>query len=424
VRVPSKRAVVTNRMDALAKVAGRFEKWSPATEVLTRVKIVKTRFVQLNRATRLGGWPLQRIVLVHGPSGHGKTVLSHGIGQSFLEADGFYGFIDAEMTTPEDWITKLMGEELARHPGFVAMRPLSYEEVVAGVREFCLTIQEARDEGEIPESTPALVVVDSVRKLVPENLLAKILAEKGGVDGASGRGAMMKAALNGQWMDELVPLAYRANASILLIGRESENVEKKNEYAPDYKVQGGRAIYFDSSLVMRVSRDGWTEVGKTKDKPGTIIGERHRVRIVKTKLAALEGRHTDCMFYTSNGVMFPEGFDSCYDTLEIAKRLRIIEQEKGKGAHAYKGETIGKSEIEALKYLHAHPLVLAEIQESLVLGEGEVPSEAEEEAEAHDAAQPKEGDDPRLSAKPLREQLASAPPPATAPKTTRKKVTP
>jgi RecA/RadA recombinase len=408
----------TNRLEAFARVAGRFEKWQPATQVLTKVKIVRTRFPQLNRATRLGGWPLQRIVLVHGPSGHGKTVLSHGIGQSFLEADGFYGFVDAEMTTPEDWITKLMGEELAHHPGFVAMRPLSYEEVVEGVREFCVKIQEARDSGEIPESTPALVVVDSVRKLVPENLLAKILKEEGGVDGAKGRGAMMKAALNGQWMDELVPLAYRANASILLIARESENVDKANKYSPDYKVQGGRAIYFDSSLVMRVERDGWTEVGKTKTGPGQIIGERHRVRIVKTKLSALEGKYTDCFFYTSNGAMFPEGFDQAYDTLEVAKRLRIIEQEKGKGVHAYKGEIIGRSEIEALKYLHAHPLELAAIQESLILGEGEVPEEAEAEALAHDAARPAPEDDPRLTAKPLREQLAassSQPPPAPVP---------
>ena len=71
-RKPSKKTV-KQRLDAVGAVAKRFTSWRPATEVLTRVEAQPTIFVQLDEATRVGGWPIQRFGLVHGESGHGKT---------------------------------------------------------------------------------------------------------------------------------------------------------------------------------------------------------------------------------------------------------------------------------------------------------------------------------------------------------------
>ena len=61
------------RLSALAGVAGRFKKFRPAREVLTLVKAVPTRFPQFDHATRVGGLPIERFMLLHGPSNHGKT---------------------------------------------------------------------------------------------------------------------------------------------------------------------------------------------------------------------------------------------------------------------------------------------------------------------------------------------------------------
>jgi RecA/RadA recombinase len=210
-----------DRLDAVGKVAGRLTTWRPATEVLTRVEAQPTIFVQLDEATRVGGWPIQRFGLIHGPSNGGKTALCVGLGKSFLQAGGFFAFIDAEMTTPADWLQKLMGE-YASSPGFVAARPRNYEAAVDGVREFAETIANARAAGELPEESTGLIVVDSIRKLVPERLLAKIMkhgaeGDKGSIDGAGGRAGQMRAAINAQWLDELVPLLYHTRCAMIFV---------------------------------------------------------------------------------------------------------------------------------------------------------------------------------------------------------------
>ena len=139
---------------------------------------------------------MQRIALIHGPSNHGKTIFSLGLGLSFLEAGHFFAYVDAEYTTPETWLQQLMAEQ-ANNSAFVAMRPKSYEEVVKGVRRVVETVHNAVKAKELPLGTGVFVVVDSIRKLVPKALLEKLLKGDGGIDGAKGRAAMMKAALNG-----------------------------------------------------------------------------------------------------------------------------------------------------------------------------------------------------------------------------------
>lgn len=375
----SKRSEIADRLGAISRVAERFEAWRPAAEVLTRVRVVPTIFAQVNRALRTNGWPLQRIGLIHGPSSHGKTTFAHGLGLSFLRADGFYGFIDAEMTTPEDWLVKLMSEEFARHPGFVSLRPKSYEQTVAAVRDFCDVISQARDKGELPEDTPAIIVLDSLRKLVPDRLMENILKGKGGVDGQGGTGAMYRAALTGQWLDELVPLMHHSKTAFVIIARESQNTQKQNKFDPDWRLQGGNAPFFDSSTVARITRDGWVKHGEQ------VLGESHRVRIYKTKVAALEGKATDCWFHTSNGAASPEGFDLARDAFDLAVRLQIIER-PNKTTYSYKGEVMGRGEHQAIAYLARDPDLLLELNGKFVLGEGEVPAEAEAAAEAADAA--------------------------------------
>jgi len=170
---------LNDRLERMASVARRFAAFRPATEVLTKVRSVETRFVQVDRATRVNGWPIERIATVHGPSNHGKTTFCHGLGLSFLERGHYYGFIDAEYTSPEKWLSEMMGAR-ASHPGFVAMRPTSFEQTVDGVRQFVETIGEARDKGELDEDTSAVLVVDSIRKLVPDRLIEKIAKEGAG----------------------------------------------------------------------------------------------------------------------------------------------------------------------------------------------------------------------------------------------------
>jgi recombination protein RecA len=350
------RQKVSERMKGMAAVASRFAAWKPATEVLDRVTAQPTIFPQFDVATRVGGWPLRRVGLVHGPSGHGKTAFVLGLGLSFLKANSFFAYVDAEYTTPEDWLQKLMQQQAA-NPGFVAMRPNDYEEVVVGVRELVNTIAKARNAGELDPGTSSLIVIDSLRKLVPANLLTKMLKGKDGMDGAKGRAAMMKAALNAQWLDELTPLLYHTNSTLVFIARESENPDP-SVFAKSYKVGGGTAVLYDSSLGIRIVREGYVPLNAEPGSP--MVGERHRVEIHKTKVGGREDKVVKCHFHTSNGYITPLGFDRARDVFEMGVEAGIIQQ-KGSWFSTDEGK-LGQGAHTVVKALHNDQALLYSIE--------------------------------------------------------------
>lgn len=323
----------SERLAALAAVAGKFSKWKPGTEVLTSVKSQPTIFPGVDKATGIGGWPLQRVVVVHGPSSHGKTALMHGVGLSFLRAGSIYALIDAEHTTPKEWIQQLMGAEFASHPGFRALRPKTYEETSDAVRELLEGLATAKDKGELPSDTSALIVVDSIRKLLPQNLGKKLKAKGAtveGVDGMRGRAGQIRAKMNAEWLDELVPSLYHANASMTFISREYEAQTDPRDMprqdagiGMEFKVSGGKALVFEASLMCRVTRN-WVYEGSKENK--IVVGEKCTVRVEKTKVAGHEGKVTEGAFHISNGVRTPAGFDRARDVFELAVSEGAIQQ--------------------------------------------------------------------------------------------------
>lgn len=347
-----KRGEQADRLAAISAVAKRFSAFQPASEIFTEVKSVQTIFPQIDVATKCGGFPIERVSLVHGPSNEGKTVMAIGVGKSFLLRDHFFGFVDAEFSTPVSWLNTLMGGYV-NHPGFVAMHPTSFEKTRDSVKEFLETIAEAKDKGDIDKHTSALVVVDSIRKLVPERLMEALKkdAEKVGLDGMSGRGAQYKAALLAQWLDELVPLIYHTNAAILLITRETEK-PNAGPYEQQYVISGGKAPIYESSLVARITRNFVKEGDDT-------VGERHTVRIWKTKIGSKEGKYVDGHFHTSNGSKSPAGFDISRDILEMSLDCGIINKKAGKhwftraNGRFGEGEMLGDSEAETVQAIRA-----------------------------------------------------------------------
>lgn len=337
------------RTASLARVAGRMKSWRPARQVLTRVLSVPTIFPWLDYATRVRGFPTQRICVVHGPSAEGKTELALGLGLSFLMRGHFFLHVDAEYTTPATWLDGLMCGYVDS-PLFLAKRPETYEQTVDAVREFLKTIIAAKAAKEIPADTSGLIVIDSLRKLTPENFIAKIAKqgsagkEGAGVDGMKGMGAAVKAAMNANWFDELTPLLYRSGCAMLIIARESENRDKGNGI-PDWKLTGGRAVLFEGSLMMRVERF-WETVGTYPNKE--TIGERHDVSIYKSKVAGKDDREEVFTFWTSNGKVAPEGFDQARDLLELGLVLEVV---KASGAWFSYGSVRWQGKEKAVKRL-------------------------------------------------------------------------
>lgn len=351
---------------ALSAVSSAFKAFRPAREVLKRVRAVPTRFAQLDHAVRVGGFPIERFSLVHGPSNEGKTMFMIGLMDSFLTRDHFVLFVDAERTTPVQWAESLMGS-MVDHPGFFADRPVSYEDTIANVRNFLNTVAELRAKNKVHEDTSALVVVDSLRKLVPSDLMKEILkseADGANIKGGRDRGAQLKAKMNSAWCDELVPLLEHANAGFIAVAREMQDPDADmwaKKFGNDYKVGGGSSIYYDASLVMRIERAKWITDGEGRDR--LTYGEQHRITIKKTKVAGKDDKTAVCFFHSSNGVLIPAGFDRARDVLDLAERFGIVE--KRGSVYSYNGEKISSGQHNVVKILSASPEHLAMIEKDV-----------------------------------------------------------
>lgn len=391
-----------DRLGAMASVAEQFKSkgWRPARETLKRVQAVPTIFPDFDYRVKVGGLPIARITTVHGPSNHGKTLSVLGFIRSFLARDHFAAYVDAEMTTPIDWCEKMMGP-LANHPGFVAVRPRSYEETDDQVRHFCNTVGEARAKGRVPQDTTGLVVVDSIKKLVPDRLFKLLMRDaeaktgkdsrKVGLDGMGGRAGQYKAALNSQWLDELVVLLHETNTALVLIAREYDDEmadQRDRQFGNNWKVAGGKSLIFDASLAIRVTRQSWLYQGSDQNKQ--VIGERHRMLVHKTKVAGKQDREIECHFHSSNGALVPEGFDTARDLLEVALEFQMIRRD---GSWLTWGKRRFNGDVQFVQKLTADPEALAELDAQVRAGFGieDDPMSEEKEAEPPVRARRKAG---------------------------------
>lgn len=305
-----------------AEAAGKIEGWAPASEVIDVVSSVRTCFPDFNRATTTGGLPVRRLHTVFGETHGGKSAFVLGLVRSFADVGYLAGYIDAEHSLERSFVSNLV-TDLNQRPNFLARRPRTYEETIDAAGRF---LNKSIEVGKRYPDHRCILVVDTINKLVPENELKRLLKE-GGKELAKGHQGMLRAALNQAWLDQLTPLIYKAECSLVLVTQE--RIEKSSEFGkPDtHKPKGGQALTFDASIVARVSKGYPVFLGQEK-KNDQICGFAHRVRITKSKVGRMDGRYTDCAFHTSNGRLVPAGLDIARDAVLVGKRLGLV---KGDG---------------------------------------------------------------------------------------------
>jgi len=368
VRRPAADREAASKLKALGSVAQRLGGFKPAHSVLVNVRAVPTIFPWVNVVSQVGGWPTARFTLLHGESGDGKTEFALGLGLSFLMRGHFFAHVDAEQTTPFDWPLMLMGEH-AKLPTYVAMRPKTFEETRSEVRRFCEVIAKARAEKEIEPETSALILVDSIRKLVPKNIWDELTKETEGkqargrngkakvrgVDGMGGRAAQIKAALNAAWLDELIPLLAQTDCAMACIARETIDDEG------DVKIGGGKALIYDSSMRVRIERDSYITNGKDGAEQ-VLYGEKRAVVVHKTKVAGREEKWPTAYYHSSNGKLegVPAGFDRPRDVLELALERKAVEVSGSWISFA--GERLGQGVNKVVQVLHSRPDLTARVE--------------------------------------------------------------
>lgn len=311
------RGEVVSKRSALAKIAERFK--SPkACDLFEEVESIPTDLIQMDHALRVGGCPVGRVGIIHGPTHEGKSFLALLLAKSFVSRGHFGLYADAERTMSSTWMREVLTREVFESEFFRGEKPDTYEATVLAVRSYCKLIVEARSEGAVDPNTRGVAIIDSLRKLVPEGSFDMMAKDKS--DAFVGRGAQRQAQLNAAWMDEVVPLMDRSKVQLFIIGREIEDVNAdqwSKQFGNDWKIGGGRSVPLDSSLCMRVTRT-WVKEGET------VVGEKHKVTVWKSKISGKDDKVTKWYFYTSNGVAYEAGHDKARDLLELAEFLEVV----------------------------------------------------------------------------------------------------
>lgn len=240
-----------------------------------------------------GGFPLGRIINLHGPESGGKSTLATYIAgelQRLRPTKKAVAYLDFERTFEKTFAEKLgLNTDTDR---FVLIRPENGEEGFTILEELVRT-------GEI-----GLVILDSDATMPSKN---QIVDEYGKADFGAGAKLMASA------LRKFNPILDKFQASMFVISQERDNTAAAGGYGPDFKATGGKAIKFYASNRSRVQR-----IDYIKDK-GIVTGIQMRVKNEKNK-AGIPFR--EAMLSLS----FETGFNTQNEYMDFIISLGICEQ--------------------------------------------------------------------------------------------------
>ncbi|OGG26401.1 recombinase RecA [Candidatus Gottesmanbacteria bacterium RIFCSPLOWO2_01_FULL_39_12b] len=216
------------------------------------IEVISTGAMALDMALGIGGVPKGRIVEIFGPEASGKTSVVLSIISEAQKSGGVAAFIDAEHALDPIWAEKI-GVKL---DDLLVSQPDTGEQAL----EIAETL--------IRSGGIDVVVIDSVAALVPR---AEIEGEMG--DSMMG----LQARLMSQALRKLTGAISKSKTVAIFTNQLRQKIGIM--FGNPETTPGGLALKFYSSIRMDIRK---IETLKDGDKA---IGSRHRVRIVKNKVA-------------------------------------------------------------------------------------------------------------------------------------------
>ncbi len=216
------------------------------------IEVIPTGSLALDIALGVGGVPRGRIIEIFGPEASGKTTVTLSIIAEAQKAGGTAAFIDAEHALDPVWAEKV-GVKL---DDLLVSQPDTGEQAL----EIAETL--------IRSGGVDVIVVDSVAALVPR---AEIEGEMG--DSMMG----LQARLMSQALRKLTGAISKSKTTAIFTNQLRQKIGVM--FGNPETTPGGLAMKFYASVRMDTRK---IETLKDGDK---VVGSRHRVRIVKNKIA-------------------------------------------------------------------------------------------------------------------------------------------
>ncbi|MCA9360117.1 recombinase RecA [Candidatus Nomurabacteria bacterium] len=217
------------------------------------VEAISTGSIGLDDALGIGGYPRGRILEIYGPESSGKTTLSlHAIAEAQKEG-GICAFIDAEH----------------------AMDPVYAEALGVKLDELLISQPDNGEQAlEIVESLVRsgkldVIVIDSVAALTP----------KDEIEGEMGAHHVGKQArLMSQALRKLTGIVSKSKTVVIFINQIRMQIGVM--FGNPETTPGGKALKFYTSVRLDIRR-----IAQIK-KGDEVVGGRHRVKVVKNKVAS------------------------------------------------------------------------------------------------------------------------------------------
>lgn len=280
------------------------------------VNAIPTGSIGVDWALGIGGLPRGRIVEIFGPESSGKTTLSLHVIAEAQKKGGVCAFIDAEHALDPEY-SKRLGVDIN---SLLVSQPDTGEQALEIVESLVRS-------GKID-----VIVIDSVAALTP----------KDEIEGDMGQSHVGKQArLMSQALRKLTAIVSKTKTVVIFINQIRMQIGVM--FGNPETTPGGKALKFYTSVRIDIRR-----IAQIK-KGDEVMGGRHRVKIVKNKIAA-PFRQTEF------DMMYGEGISKEGEVLALGEKLGLLKKE---GQTYVAGETkLGRGYDAARTFLQENKPVL------------------------------------------------------------------
>lgn len=304
------------------------------------VDAIPTGSIGIDWALGIGGLPRGRIIEIFGPESSGKTTLSLHVVAEAQKKGGVCAVVDAEHALDPEYAKKLgvnIGQLLVSQPD---------------TGEQALEIVESL----VRSGKIDVIVVDSVAALTPKD-------EIEGDMGAQHVGK--QARLMSQALRKLTAIVAKTKTVVIFINQIRMQIGVM--FGNPETTPGGKALKFYTSVRIDIRR-----VAQIK-KGDETVGGRHRVKIVKNKVAA-PFRQTEF------DMLYGEGISREGEALALGEKFGLVEKSSA-GSYSIGETKLGRGYDAARTFLRENKPILNQLLKDIrkVLQEGGVKSPADTE---------------------------------------------
>lgn len=250
------------------------------------IDTISTGSIGLDDALGVGGLPRGRIIEIYGPESSGKTTLSLHVIAEAQKAGGICAFIDAEHALDPEY-AKNLGVKLEE---LLISQPDNGEQALEIVESLVRT------------SKIDVIVIDSVAALTPRD-------EIEGEMGAHHVGK--QARLMSQALRKLTSIVAKSKTTVIFINQIRMQIGVM--FGNPETTPGGKALKFYTSVRLDIRRIAQIKKGEE------VVGGRHRVKVVKNKVAA--------PFRTTEfDLIYAEGISREGELIALGEKYKLVQK--------------------------------------------------------------------------------------------------